>query len=152
MHQHCWQWSTSVSSFFLIFSGFLAIFTLITTLGSTHRPCKLYLNIINKYTWCLSFFSWFFPDFLIIFALITRLESAHIPCKQYPQHHHHHPHFFSILLLFFMWKCKSFHIWHFLAQLRSVDFSAILVTGLWGPFQCKYQNYTISWQEWNFGW
>ena len=49
-----------------------------------HRPCKLYLNIINKHTWCLSFFSWFLHDFLIIFALITILGSAHRPCKQYP--------------------------------------------------------------------
>ena len=39
-----------------IFPNFLTIFTLITILGNAHRPCKLYLNIINKYTWCLSIF------------------------------------------------------------------------------------------------
>ena len=57
-------------------------------------------------------FCWFF---FIIFALITILESAHRPCKQYP-YQHHHPYFFLILPLFFKWKCKTFHIWHFLAH------------------------------------
>ena len=66
--------------FFRIFSDFRAIFTLITILGNAHRPCQLYLNIINNFTSCLSFFSWFFPDFLIVFTLLTILGNAHRPC------------------------------------------------------------------------
>ena len=77
--QHCQQLSTSYLSIFF-FSDFLAIFTLITILGNTHSPCKLYLNIINNFTSCLSFFSWFFPDFLIVFTLLTILGNAHRPC------------------------------------------------------------------------
>ena len=88
--------------FLLSFPNFLVIFLVITILGNAHRPCKLYLNIINKYTWCLSSFSWFFPDSLIIFALITILGSAHRPCKQHPKIITTIPIFFLILLLFFM--------------------------------------------------
>ena len=76
-HQHRWQRPTSyISIFFWFFSDFLAIFTLITILENVHRPCKLYLNIINNSTSCLSFF----PDFLILYPLITILGNAHRPC------------------------------------------------------------------------
>ena len=81
IHQHCWQWSTShISIFSDFFSDFSAIFTLIATLGNAHRPCKLYLNMINNSASCLSFFSWFFLIFLIIFTLLTILGNAHRPC------------------------------------------------------------------------
>ena len=43
-----------VSAFF---PDFLIIFMLLTILGNAHRP---YLNIVNNFTSCLSFFSWFF--------------------------------------------------------------------------------------------
>ena len=128
MHQHGWQWSTSVSSFFLIFPDFLSISTLITILENVHRPGTVYLNIINKYTSCLLSFSWLFTDFSIIFALITILGSAHRPCKQYPNINttiH-----ILILSLFFRWKCKTFYIWHFLAPFWSLYSSVILVTRL----------------------
>ena len=120
----------------LIFLHFLIIFASITILGNVHRPCTLYLNISNKYTSCLLSFSWLFADFFIIFALITILGSAHRPCKQYSNINTTIHIFLLILSLFFKWKCKTFHIWHFLAPFWSLDSSVILVT--WPHQQYHY--------------
>ena len=137
--------------FLLSFPDFLVIFLLITILRNLNRPCKLYLNIINMYTLCLSFFSWFFPEFLIIFVLITILGSVHRPCKQYPNIITTIP-IFCLFYYYFSCESAKFPYLAFLAQFLSLDSSAIPVTRLWGPFQCKYWNDTILWQEWNFGW
>ena len=65
MHQHCWQWSPSVSSFFpdfFWFSEYIYMNYHIRKCAQTMYP--LYLNMISKYTSCL----FFFPDFLLIFS------------------------------------------------------------------------------------
>ena len=120
MHQHHWHDLHLSLHFFLIFPDFLSIFTLITILGNVHRPCTLYLNIINKYTSCLPSFSWLFAEFFIIFAFITILGSAHRPCKQYTNivgnGLHHILYFFLILD-----QIYSFFFCPF------IDFSAIFV-------------------------
>ena len=129
MHQHHWQWSTSVSSFFPDFSHFLSIFTLITILRNVHRPCTLYVNILNKYTSCLPSFSWLFPDFFIIFALITILECVHRPSKQYPNINSTILIFFDFITIFQV-KMQNFPYLAFFSPFWSLDSSVILVTRL----------------------
>ena len=105
-----------VSPFFPdFFSDYLIRFTLLTILGNVHRPCKLYLNILNNSTSCLSFFPAFIPDFLIIFTLITILGDAHRPHKYYPIITTNRENFLSILNNIFKpgtsfrhWKCWMF--------------------------------------------
>ena len=111
---------------FLIFSDFLAIFTWITILRNAHRPCKLYLNIINNFTSCLSLFSWFFPDFVAIFILITILGNAHRPCKLYltlsATWHHVSPFF-----LIFSWFSHCIYITYHIRKCAQT-MSAFIVT------------------------
>ena len=80
MHIACKQSTNIVNNdlhlslyLFLIFPDFLSIFTVITILGNAHRPCKLHLNIINKYTSCLSIFSWPLFYFLLIWLYLQEL-------------------------------------------------------------------------------
>ena len=82
--QHYQQLYMMSLLFFQIFPDYLTRFTLLTILGNVHRPCKLYLSILNNSTSCLSFFPEFIADFLIIFTLITILGNAHRPSKYYP--------------------------------------------------------------------
>ena len=108
--------------FFLIFSDFLSIITWITILGNAHRPCIYFTS-----TWLTSThhvssffltFCWFSHNLCINYHIRKCAQTMWTA----PHHHHHHPYFFLILLLF-MWKCKTFHIWHFLAPFLSLDSS-----------------------------
>ena len=131
MHQHCWQWSPSVSSFFPDFFWFseyiyinyhikkcaqtMCTHCTSTWSASTHHVSSFFLT-----------FCWFSHNLCINYHIRKYAQTL----WTVPQHHHHHPYFFLILLLFFMWKCKTFHIWHFLAPFLSLDSSVILVTRL----------------------
>ena len=104
----------------LIFPHVLGIFTLITILGNVHRLCKHYPNIVNNNICHVYSFFLKFPNFLAIFSLIPIFRNAHRPCNQCHTiitNSKHHPYFLSILLLFCMWKCKTCHIWQFLASI-----------------------------------
>ena len=116
--------------FFLIFSDFLSIFTWITILGNAHRACTHCTSTWSTSTHHISSFfltfCWFSHNLCINYYIRKCAQTMWTA----PQHYHHHPYFFLILLLFFMWKCNTFHIWHFLAPFLWLDSSVILVTRL----------------------
>ena len=113
--------------FFMIFSDFLSIFAWITILGNTHIPCTHYTSTWSTSTHHVASFFQTFCWFSHNLSINYHIRKCAQTMWTVPQHHHHHPYFFLILLLFFMWKCNTFHIWHFLAPFLSLDSGVILV-------------------------
>ena len=86
VHRPCKQpiLLTIVNTRSILFSIFVAIFSLITICGNACRPSKHYSNTVNNSLhYVYPFFLSFFLDFLAIFALITIFGNGHRSCKQY---------------------------------------------------------------------
>ena len=138
-HRPCKQYTNIVdnglhriSLFFSDFFWFSGYIYLNYHIRKCAQTIKLYLNIINNFRSCLSFFSSFFflifSLYLAIFTLITISGNLHRPCKLYLNIINNFTSCLSFFSWFFSWFSHCIYITYHIRKCGQTMFAFIVTS------------------------